>query len=317
MIFRVFICLLASAAAAAGFAQSPFEPPRTQADVIARLRDAGKAAVFEVNEDGHLTSLRVQRIYGPPPSLPGDLAWLSLCPELEKLSLEGSAGSGISDEQLKRHNDRLKRLSELPKLRHVSLYSFGVSDDGVKHLAAIGQLQSLYLSSDNLSGSGLRQLSMSHNLRTLFVSGKALTDEGLASLAELPRLEVLTVSGADLTDETLAVISKLPHLESLSLGVVSKVVVEDGRGVFRQIMKYTPEGLANLAAAAKLRRLNLWDAPVEDDRFVPTLSRMTQLESLNLRGQKISESGIRTLSAALPETHIESKFGEFGPRSRR
>lgn len=296
----IHLAVIFALACGNAFGQGVIEPPKSETEVIVRLRAAGQAAIISLNDDGNLQSVRIQRIYGPPPMLPGDLAWLSLCGELEELSMASSIGSAISDDHSKRLDDRLQRLSELPKLRVVSLDRFGVSDDGLRHLGAIGKLETLSVRSDSLTGSGLRQLAMSHSLRTLYIGGNALTDEGTASLAELSGIEVLTLRGENLTDESLAVISKLPNLERLTLGASGKST------------KYTPDGLARLAAATNLRMLHLWDAPF-DDGFVPALSRMARLESLNLGGSRISESGTRTLAAALPRTRITLVHGEFGP----
>lgn len=277
----------------AAYSQEIPEPPRTEREVIERLRAAGDSAKFTLDDEGRLKTISTHTLFAPQAELSADLKWLTHCLRLEAISLEhpdrlGAFGDGS-----------LKPLGELPHLRVVRLYRCEhVTDEGLKHLGGLGRLEEFALTSNHATGSGLRQLTMCHDLRRLHLGGRGATDEGLAALAELPHIEQLTLSGQNLTDDSLATVAKLPKLKALTLG---------------NSQNFTADGLAHLAALKQLRTLHLWDLPV-DESALPTLGRMKQLESLNLRGTRIySESGIRTLSTALPETRISFKAGEFGP----
>lgn len=132
-------------------------------------------------------------------------------------------------------------LAKLPKLRHLELYSFILSDrrfseigklpnleylglpqlskdENLKHLAGLTKLKYINASGTrNIKGSGLKYLSKLPNLRTLDMRCNKLDREAFMLLKSFKSLETLLLSASSVTDEDLEFISSMENLKYITL----------------------------------------------------------------------------------------------------
>lgn len=120
-----------------------------------------------------------------------------------------------------------------------------------------------------------------------------ITDAGLAHLAELVRLRKLDLSTQSISDKGLLNLAKLDALEELVLASESAYLSEEMKKS-PPGSKITGSGLAALAGATKLTRLDLRAVSGLTDAGLRGLVEMTQLKSLVLPPQ-ITDAGLAHL----------------------
>ncbi|MBI3836368.1 MAG: hypothetical protein HY288_00360 [Planctomycetia bacterium] len=136
-------------------------------------------------------------------------------------------------------DNAMRRLVDLPQLRHATLIDTSLSDAGWAHLRQMTSLESLNLENSPIIDAGLENVTGLANLRALFLDRTQITDDGLAHLGSLNQLEVLTLTETRVTDAGLGHCLGLSNL---------RVFVLWGTQV-------TSEGLAR--ARAKLPKCNI------------------------------------------------------------
>lgn len=129
---------------------------------------------------------------------------LGLCPNY---GLHGDAfGQWVQD------------LADIDRVRHLDLYSMGITDADLAHLRVLTSLSSLDLRETQIAGEGLVHLRDLPDLTTLSLAYcKQLTGAGLASLRFLTGLTSLDLSQATITDASLAYLADLTSLTVLEL----------------------------------------------------------------------------------------------------
>jgi len=232
-----------------------------------RITDEGLRTI------GRLTELRTLIIRNADNIT--DLAPLRGLHALEQLDL---AFSMLSD-------TAADTLVTMKALRRLDLWGTRLHDEGLAKLGTLSLLTELSIGYSGVSGVGVRQLARLSNLEVLSL-GVALGDDDLQSLGAYPKLRHLTLVRAQIT-KVDRLVQIAPQLQTLHL---------DGRSM-------TNTGLRGLGRLQSLRELYL-DCPLVSDDSVPTLLRLTHLESLNVVPTHISERGGKKLRKAFPRTDL-------------
>lgn len=227
------------------------------------------------------------------------LAHLDIPLSIKKLNLSHTA---ITDKSI-------NRLSFTPALESLNLSHTRVSDQGIKDLR-FEHLKSLDCSDSNIHGTGfvgftqLVKLEIQHNTFSL---------ADLKSITRLVNLKHLDLSGCRFpkTDNRLCDL-KFTNLESLNLtGVTfipSDVSIFENNKSLRfltidsgSIPAFIMEAISN---CSQLDALSLKKAKHIDHRFLEHISKLTQLELLDLTGAKVSEKDVQWLHRQLPNCEI-------------
>ncbi|MCX8037891.1 MAG: hypothetical protein N3D11_12740 [Candidatus Sumerlaeia bacterium] len=206
----------------------------------------------------------------------------------------------------------LAHLKGLTSLEHLKLTRTQISEEGVKNLANLKALKSLTISKVRLGDPILEPLKGLTNLETLNLRGTLIKGEGLANLKDLPKLRALYLSRAKLTPDSYATIGAMKNLVELDLSHT----------------RTTDAGLAQLKDLSNLRRLELGSTQITtgsmpvllgfkslkvlslraNKKFtnsaVKDLKQITTLESLDIRGVKMTAPAVEELRAALPKCKV-------------
>ncbi len=186
-------------------------------------------------------------------------------------------------------DDALGNLAAHPWLHELRIVSTSVSDEGMRHVATMSQLKTFAITPNlrqqptrPITDSAVVHLSRLPRLRTLILPFSNVTDAGLAQLAEartpLTALHVRHAKG--ITDKGLTHLVKLPGLDMIDLS---------GTGI-------SANGAGVLRALPELRHLHLVETATGDDAL-EALSQSRQLQSLYLERTKVSDAGLKHLSA--------------------
>ncbi len=172
--------------------------------------------------------------------------------------------------------------------RHVEVLNLsltGVSDAGLNPIVDMSALQ-IIMVPNGVTDKGLENLRDLSNLRALYLGASKVSDDGLAVIGSLPALEVLVLTRSmEIQGSGLVHLSGCRKLEKLSLpGSVADIELKH---------------LVNLSG---LRVLGLDDGYT--DAAIHHIKACKNLSDLYLRKTKISEAGIRELSASLPDLMI-------------
>ena len=153
-------------------------------------------------------------------------------------------------------------------------------------------IQSSFLSGDGLAGLKGKKLT------ALNLSCPKVDDKGMEFLKETTTLISVILLGTSVTSTGLAHLTSNTDLVGLSL--------LDSKG--------TSAGMDQVARFRKLIDLNLSGLSVSDNEL-EKLKTLSELKLLGLARSKVTEAGVKKLSAALPGCKIEWDGGVIEPRS--
>ncbi len=160
--------------------------------------------------------------------------------------------------------EMLAWISELPRIRKLSLFKTGISDEHVECFLRMPQLEVLFLNRNRITDKGLASLSQLPKLRRLQVGYQRdvapITDKGVAQLAALKMLESLDISESQVTGTGFAAFPCENKLEYLNI-------------------QYTPfrdAELLRLADFSSLRTLATADAELSDAAKIEFQKRAPQ-----------------------------------------
>lgn len=208
------------------------------------------------------------------------MVYLKHFPETTSLTITSEA---VTDAGLK----HLKHLNKIKHLRiSAGLTVSSVSDSGLVHMKPLTELESLYLGGCIITDEGLTEVAGLTNLRSLdLFSCRRITDDGFAELATLAYLEDLSVQSTGISGEGLQHLTACENLTTLDVG-------------YNPI---TSSGMIQIGQLTQLKKLTLTHAwlPRRTDAFadsdLQSLAGLTNLETLNLRLNNITDAGLTHL----------------------
>ncbi len=168
----------------------------------------------------------------------------------------------------------LRHIKGLTHLKSLDLTGTKVGDNGLDNLEGLTQLESLNLSLTQVTSAGLKHLKRLTKLRTLVLMYNNIDDSGIEYLKDLVQLQSLNLQGTRVAGGGLIHLKDLPQLRTLDLSCASYKV-------------------AQLKSMAQPRRLPL--AGGAADAELVNIERLTELESLNLASNHITDAGFAHL----------------------
>jgi len=197
-----------------------------------------------------------------------------------------------------------------------------VTDGDIARLAKLADLKKLNLSFTLITDAGLERLSALRNVEELDLSSaELLTDAAIAHIRRWKKLRVLNLRGTDVTDTSMEYISSLPELESLDVSYTQ--VTNNGMEYLAPLAKLeklslggnkiTGAGLHILKSLPRLKHLNLggvqkrnsglWAVTIADSG-IETVTGLKGLETLDLRGMRITGTAVDAIRKAHPACRV-------------
>ena len=202
-------------------------------------------------------------------------------------------------------DDVFRLLKELPEALILNLEGTRISDAGLQQLSDL-KLVGLNLElCPQVTDEGLRHLRPLKRLRTLILAETGVTNAGLKHLAENPSILSLELELCDgITDDACEILGSMTQLRSLGL----KKSGFEKRGI-------SDAGLPKLNRLSQLEVLNLYGNKVTDAGLTH-LQPLSQLQELNLSLLNITDAGLESLKplAALERLDLLYSEGFAGPR---
>jgi hypothetical protein len=134
--------------------------------------------------------------------------WFESTPPTKRGVVVDCSNSTITDRDLEKGLDRLRRLSPV----YVDLSGSAVSDESARMLAELSSLVRLNVAATHITDAGLSHLSGLGRLHTLDVDAQMLTDQGCRNVARIANLRRLFVTGpqidGDLVDRIVKLLSE-------------------------------------------------------------------------------------------------------------
>jgi len=247
--------------------------------------------------------IRMGRIGAPP------LAELASLPRLEHLCLWGT--TGLTDQHI-------KYLEGLTHLKSLTLW--GVQDPGLTDasLASIGKLTSLeelyfVRTAARFTSAGVAHLKGLKNLKKVDFGQAIISDDSVRELVSMPGLRVIN-GGLPLTADSAKTFVQFRDLKSLDVGLKDQTTPGAVSSLFAlaslEELRFTgsavgvslsDKNVAGIKSLGRLKRLLLWSDNLTD-RCVPSIGKLTQLESLDL-GADVTKRGLNQLNAL---THLQT-----------
>jgi hypothetical protein len=191
---------------------------------------------------------------------------------------------GVTFDRLPPSDDDLALLKGLPLMRHLSISSGKVTNDGLKHLAALTDLEALGMNCPLVDDSGLKHLEKLTRLWHLSLRCPKLTDKGMESLKGLTDMRDLNLWKCQITDEGLKPLVGMRRLQSLDLSDT----------------QVTRKGLPTIKKFTELQGLSLNNCPLFDDSDLKEFLDLPQLRRLYLWRTGVTGEGMRRLMEAKP-----------------
>jgi Leucine-rich repeat (LRR) protein len=247
-------------------------------------------------------------------------------------------------------DDTLRHLRGLANLKGLSLNPAAISDAGMEHLRGLPQLRGLTLDSARVTGKGvavlqsvpkLESLNLVHadisdadlvplkdlKLRALNIVQTKVTGSGFEHLRKM-KLTDLSLGGTPLQDDALDLLHKaVPDLVKLELNgyklppeIVRKLSKFEKLTTLSvcnsDVVCVDEAGLAEIGKLTQLETLDISQGPITDQNL-RQLQPLTKLKELNLRLNKVTQTGVDAFHAAVPGCKIFWDGGEIPAASRR
>lgn len=172
-------------------------------------------------------------------------------------------------------------------------------------------LTKVLCSHTNPSAGQWQKLSLLKNVRILDLSGSVFADEDLAWLSKLP-LQKLVLYGCQISGSGLNNIEHIRSLRSLDL---TDTLIEDENALthlnpnLRELSLKGRHHLKDATMTELLRLPGLHTLSLENqdisDTAIPVLSKLKNLEYLDVSNTHLTPDGIKTLQKALPDCVVE------------
>ena len=211
-------------------------------------------------------------------------------------------GTGISDEGL-------IHLQNLQNLTFLALNNCDITDSGLSYLKNMTDLEGLQLTKTGITGNGLSSLSHLTKLKSLLIGHNNITDAGLEKLQSLTLLQNLWINNTLITDDGLAYLSDMKNLKELyaSNTKITDTGLVHLKGLndfwYLSITDIGDEGIAHLSELPSLKHFQIHNAQVTK-ASIPYFQKMQSIEKVLLSGDRINNTLLEALRAALPTCKI-------------
>jgi hypothetical protein len=190
----------------------------------------------------------------------------------------------VTFDRLPPTDDDLALLRGLPLMRHLSITSDKVTNDGLKHVGAMTDLEALIVACPLVDDAGLKHLEKMTRLWGLRLHCPKVTDKGMESLRGLTDMRDLDLSKCQISDEGLKPLAGMLRLRSLN---VSDTQV-------------SRKGLPTIKKFTELQGLTLNNCPLFDDSDLKEFLDLPQLHYLSLSRTGVTSEGMSRLREAKP-----------------
>jgi Leucine-rich repeat (LRR) protein len=231
------------------------------------------------------------------------LRYLGSFPDLERLDLS----------ETRITSQGLSQLNDCEHLTSLALdHNRNIDETGIREITGLG-LQEINLSSTSITDGVFNIVAEYEDLQVLRIDGNALLTGGpLRSLSEqFSGLRILSASGTAI-GYGLQEVGRLNNLEELYVGHAE--VTDDILMQLQQCRKLveidlsgnliTVVGVRQLAGLRNLQRLNLRECNAITDEALAALSRMNQLQRVDVTATQCTPSGVAAFKERLEETVI-------------
>ncbi len=244
----------------------------------------------------------------------------------ERLCLDGAPinGSGLkyildsgvevlSLELTRITDENTHYLSELKRLRSVSLYSDVLTDAGIEPMSDLKRFTMLEFGSDNITDDGIAHFKNMNNITFLHLRGSKLTVNCLKSQSKLDKLKTLTLDKMVIKGDLSGINKNFPMLSTFSmenpLALDPKAIESLSTTKIQSLRFYNTkmnhEQFQAITNLSQLKSLTFSNTEFDGEYFAE-LARMKNLYNLNLQGmKKISDKSIEDICKLKQVTQLE------------
>ena len=203
----------------------------------------------------------------------------------------------------------LAHLTKLENLGSLSLYGTKVTDAGLQHLKPLKSLYLLGLSNTAATDEGMIHLSELPNIQTLILDHLKITDRGIVHLQNLKTLNDIRLGGTEITDKGLQHLRKMSLLRTVELsqtritGSGLRHLPASTKTLWLPLTQVDDDGLKHIAHLTKLETLVLNNSKITDEGL-KLLEKHSSLRNLQLGQTNVTDAGVATLKAALPNCKV-------------
>jgi Leucine-rich repeat (LRR) protein len=179
----------------------------------------------------------------------------------------------------------LRWLADITTLGRIDLSRTRITGKALEPLRGLTQVRDLRLQfAEFLTATDIGHLASWQHLRSLDLRGTRVDSAVFERLAPLSSLEFLDISSTEVDDEGFEELAALGHLHTLRCGANRL------SGLALTVLKTVPK-LVHLDVSGYQRvDSGLWGLPLTEQN-IQRLGGLTQLESLSLRGAKLTDRG--------------------------
>lgn len=210
-------------------------------------------------------------------------------------------------------------LSEMKRLRSVSLYSDALTDAGIKPMSDLRHFTALEIGSENLTDAGVAEFKNLDNISFLHLRGSKMTVNCLKHLGRLDKLLTLSLDKMSIRGDLSVVLKNFPELKTLSIEEPPVLEVESLKSLAATTVKslhilntkLNTDQFKAITSNYNYTTLTFSNTVFEGEHFAD-LAQNKMLHNLNLYNmRKISQKTIADICKAKNLTHLEFVKSDF------
>lgn len=263
---------------------------------------------FDINRINQLQHLKGLSIYGTSITKNGicnidlpELAWLEigkikeqdaqkdsfevvkLCKLCKKLTSLIICDCNLSDEDFDFINE---------KIQDLDLSGTNVADNKLKFISRLKALKHLSLKNNPIRGDCLEHLSLSRNIRKLDLSSTFVEDDHIIFLKNLSNLETLDLSHTGITDNGIEKLTLLPKLNTLDLSYNPD---------------FSDVGISHLVKIPSIQNLDVRSTSISNAGMIK-LVNLPFLRQLSIQGTNVTKRGVILFGKKRSDISLKSDY---------
>ena len=210
----------------------------------------------------------------------------------------------MTDDEVESTDKCLAKIGKFKEVRYLFAESTDASDEGMKIVESLPELRGIDITATRVKGACFKNFAKLPNLKQLVAQRCGFDESNFKYLSQCPKLEKIELRWSNISSKGLkllapskslktVILTKESHIDDSAAAILATMPQLTGIA-FNDTVAITNRSVESLSVLKHLRSLGLHHTKV-DNRCIPSLKKLTNLEVLDAQNTGITEEGLLQL----------------------